>query len=78
MLCGSQEEKKKELAVELKVMETKARKRSLGNIRFIGELFKLKVSLGFCPCTVEPSNLDTNGTEEVSSFQGLKSDVIMM
>ncbi|CAI8002851.1 Eukaryotic translation initiation factor 4 gamma 1, partial [Geodia barretti] len=37
------EEKKKELTVELKVMETRARKRSLGNIRFIGELFKLKM-----------------------------------
>ena len=60
-----QEEKKKELTVELKVMETRARKRSLGNIRFIGELFKLKVSSEFCQLQLNHSNNpDTNGTEE--------------
>ena len=42
-LTPSQEERRKEMEVELNVMETNARKRSLGNIRFIGELFKLKV-----------------------------------
>ena len=56
-----QEEKKKELTVELKVMETRARKRSLGNIRFIGELFKLKVSQLQLN---HSNNPDTNGTEE--------------
>ena len=40
-----QEERKKELTEALTIMETKARKRSLGNIRFIGELFKLKVRI---------------------------------
>ena len=60
-----QEEKKKELTVELKVMETRARKRSLGNIWFIGELFKLKVSSQFCQLQLNHSNNpDTNGTEE--------------
>jgi translation initiation factor 4G len=60
------EEKRKELVAELKVMETKARKRSLGNIRFIGELFKLKVSSQFCQLQLNHSNNkpDTNGTEE--------------
>ncbi len=38
-----QEEEKKQLKAELTVMETKARRRSLGNIRFIGELFQLQV-----------------------------------
>ena len=39
----SQAEKKKQLEEELIILETKNRKRSLGNIRFIGELFKLKM-----------------------------------
>ncbi len=34
-------EEKKQLEVELEAFDTKARRRSLGNIRFIGELFKL-------------------------------------
>ena len=36
-------EEKKQLEEELVVFTTKARKRSLGNIRFIGELFKLSM-----------------------------------
>ena len=39
----SQIEKKKQLEDELTVWDRKNRKRSLGNIRFIGELFKLKM-----------------------------------
>ena len=38
-----QAELKKQLEVELAASEVKNQKRSLGNIRFIGELFKLKV-----------------------------------
>jgi translation initiation factor 4G len=38
-------EKKAELKAELEMEQTKARRRSLGNIRFIGELFKLGVIL---------------------------------
>lgn len=38
-----QAEKKKQLQAELEASEVKNRKRSLGNIRFIGELFKLKM-----------------------------------
>lgn len=37
----TQEEKRDELRGELSVSITRMRKRSLGNIRFIGELFKL-------------------------------------
>ncbi|XP_067659282.1 eukaryotic translation initiation factor 4 gamma 1-like [Haliotis asinina] len=36
-------EKKKELKEELEIAATTARRRSIGNIRFIGELFKLKM-----------------------------------
>jgi translation initiation factor 4G len=36
-------EKKKQLQGELEAFETKNRKRSLGNIRFIGELFNLRM-----------------------------------
>ena len=39
----SQDEKRQELNDELSVAMTQMRKRSLGNIRFIGELFKLKM-----------------------------------
>ncbi len=39
---GLQDEKKR-LSEEFELLETKARRRSLGNIRFIGELFKLKM-----------------------------------
>ena len=42
MLIFQEEQKKKEFE-ELGYEETKARRRSLGNIRFIGELFKLKM-----------------------------------
>ena len=45
ILCFSQEEKRKQLTEEMEEAATKARRRSLGNIRFIGELFKLKVSI---------------------------------
>ena len=37
------EEKKKELKLEFENIERKARRRSLGNIRFIGELYKLEM-----------------------------------
>lgn len=40
--AGSPEEKK-QLQTELEEFDHKARKRSLGNIRFIGELFKLEM-----------------------------------
>ena len=38
-----QEKEKKEWLEELDYRELKNRRRTLGNIRFIGELFKLKV-----------------------------------
>lgn len=38
-----QEEEKQRLIDELKDAKDQARRRSLGNIRFIGELFKLKM-----------------------------------
>lgn len=38
-----QTEEKQAKKAELEVWQTKARSRSLGNIRFIGELFKLKM-----------------------------------
>ena len=38
-----QEQEKKEWIIELDYRELKNRRRTLGNIRFIGELFKLKV-----------------------------------
>ena len=38
-----QEEKKHELSVKLSVAMTRIRKRSLCNVRFIGEFFKLKM-----------------------------------
>ena len=38
-----QAKEKKEMKAQLEVWQTKARSRSLGNIRFIGELFKLKM-----------------------------------
>lgn len=38
-----QEAKKQELGAELETTMSRMRKRSLGNIRFIGELFKLKM-----------------------------------
>lgn len=37
------EERKKELRLEFEDKERRARRRSLGNIRFIGELYKLKM-----------------------------------
>ena len=37
------EERKKELQLEFEDKERRARRRSLGNIRFIGELYKLKM-----------------------------------
>lgn len=40
------EDKKKELRVAFEEQETKARKRSLGNVRFIGELYKLGMLTG--------------------------------
>ena len=40
-----QPELKEERQKQLEVWETLARKRSLENIQFIGELFKLKVSI---------------------------------
>ena len=40
----SQEELKKQRKAEYEAEEFKSRHRSLGNIRFIGELFKFKVS----------------------------------
>ncbi len=43
-----QEEEKKQKQEVFDVWETLARRRSLGNIRFIGELFKLKVRI--LPC----------------------------
>ena len=43
-LLSTQEEEKQKLQEELSERETKTRRRSLGNIRFIGELFKLKVN----------------------------------
>ena len=39
------QEAKKLLKAELEQKEMKARRRSLGNIRFIGELYNLKVCL---------------------------------
>ncbi len=36
-------EEKKQLQTDLELFDQKARKRSLGNIRFIGELFKLEM-----------------------------------
>ncbi|ESO10889.1 hypothetical protein HELRODRAFT_134359, partial [Helobdella robusta] len=38
-----QDDKRKQLILEKEEMVTKARRRSLGNIRFIGELFKMKM-----------------------------------
>ena len=40
---STQAEKKKQLKEELEVWKKKNRKQSLGNIRFLGELFKLKM-----------------------------------
>ncbi|XP_052081892.1 eukaryotic translation initiation factor 4 gamma 1-like isoform X1 [Mytilus californianus] len=42
-LKDAEESKKAEIEAEIVVTETNARRRSLGNIRFIGELFKLKM-----------------------------------
>lgn len=39
----SQEEERERLRLELEEARDKARRRSLGNIKFIGELFKLKM-----------------------------------
>lgn len=39
----SQDEERERLIVELEEARDKARRRSLGNIKFIGELFKLKM-----------------------------------
>ncbi|XP_060075672.1 eukaryotic translation initiation factor 4 gamma 3-like isoform X2 [Ylistrum balloti] len=39
----AKEEEKEQLKADLEFEESKARRRSLGNIRFIGELFKLKM-----------------------------------
>jgi len=36
-------EKKEQLKLELEYLKTSMRKRSLGNIRFIGELYKLQM-----------------------------------
>ena len=41
--AAESEEKRKEIHNEWEVKERRARKRSLGNIRFIGELYKLKM-----------------------------------
>ena len=41
--AATSEERKKELRLEFEEKEMKARRRSLGNIRFIGELYKLKM-----------------------------------
>ena len=45
--CLSQEEIRKQRQQELEAAETTSRHRSLGNMRLIGELYKLKVS---CTC----------------------------
>ncbi|XP_076087139.1 eukaryotic translation initiation factor 4 gamma 3-like isoform X1 [Mytilus galloprovincialis] len=42
-LKDAEESKKAEIEAEIVLTETNARRRSLGNIRFIGELFKLKM-----------------------------------
>ncbi len=42
-LCPLQEEEKQRLKEELEDSKDKAQRRSLGNIKFIGELFKLKM-----------------------------------
>ncbi|KAK3105045.1 hypothetical protein FSP39_015996 [Pinctada imbricata] len=42
-LKDDEKSKEEELKAELAIAETKARRRQLGNIRFIGELFKLKM-----------------------------------
>ncbi|VDH90680.1 translation initiation factor 4G [Mytilus galloprovincialis] len=42
-LKDAEESKKAEIEAEIVVTKTNARRRSLGNIRFIGELFKLKM-----------------------------------
>ena len=41
--AAESEEKRKEIQAEWEEKERRARKRSLGNIRFIGELYKLKM-----------------------------------
>ena len=41
--CVAQDEQRAALKVEMEVAVTKMRKRSLGNICFIGELFKLQI-----------------------------------
>lgn len=42
-IISQQEEEKQRLIEELEEAKDKARRRSLGNIKFIGELFKLKM-----------------------------------
>ena len=37
------EEEREELSAKLEAMESTMRKRSLGNVRFIGELYKLRM-----------------------------------
>ena len=43
LVAAESEDKRKEVQSEWEEQERKARKRSLGNIRFIGELYKLKM-----------------------------------
>ena len=43
LAAAESEDKRKEVQSEWEEQERKARKRSLGNIRFIGELYKLKM-----------------------------------
>ena len=42
-MCDVAQDDKRALKVEMEVAITKMRRRSLGNIRFIGELFKLQM-----------------------------------
>ena len=48
--CFSQEEEKKVKEVEIEEAQGKNRRRMLGNIKFIGELFKLEVCLSNIDC----------------------------
>lgn len=43
LAAAESEDKRKELQLEFEEKERRARRRSLGNIRFIGELYKLKM-----------------------------------
>uniref|UniRef100_A0A673JKA7 Eukaryotic translation initiation factor 4 gamma 1-like n=1 Tax=Sinocyclocheilus rhinocerous TaxID=307959 RepID=A0A673JKA7_9TELE len=74
--AAAEEEERQRLKEELEEAKNKARRRSLGNIKFIGELFKLKMLTEpiMHDCIVK---LLKNHDEETKSFTLLLSDLML-